>query len=111
MTPETRAVLANCSGSFLLLLAFVLLILTSALLLLFVRGLWLARNASPEQMARLQGVADRARQQTADTAYSVVDPQIQLASTWSGIKAGVRVFLGAPPDSTSPDDGQRDEIT
>jgi len=109
MTPETRAVLANCAGSFLLLLAFLLLILTSAVLLLILRGLWLARRAGPEQVARVQLLADRARVQTSATAASVVGPQIRLASSWVGIKAGARSLLNSTPTSPSADGNDGDE--
>jgi hypothetical protein len=93
MAPETRVILANCAASFLLLLVFVLLLLASAALLLCLRGLRIARRASPDQVARLVVATRRAGDQARDTASRVVEPQIRLASTWIGAKVAVRAFL------------------
>jgi hypothetical protein len=97
MSPETRLMLASCAGSALLLLLFVLLVMASAALFLVWRGLRVARQAAPEQLARIEAGAARAHLVTHDAAVHAVAPQVRLASGWIGLKAGWRA-LRAPRD-------------
>lgn len=99
MTAETRALLADCAGSYILLMAFVALVLMSTALFMAWRGLMEARRATPGGMAVVRDLATQAGTSTRDTAAAVVAPQIRLSSAWAGLKAGARVLVrgAAPP--------------
>lgn len=107
MTPETRLLLANCAGSFLLLLAFIFMaFLTVAAFMLF-RGLQQVRRAAPERIGVAAGLASSAAARTRETATAVVSPQVRLASAWAGVRAGARALLSGPLDGSiaEHDDG------
>lgn len=93
MTPETRLLLANCAGSFLLLLAFIgMALLTVGAFMLF-RGLQQVRRAAPERIGVASGLAASAAARTRETAAAVVAPQVRIASAWTGVRAGARALL------------------
>lgn len=103
MTAETRALLADCAGSYILLMAFVGLVLMSTALFMVWRGLLAARRATPRGMAVVRDIASQAGDRTRDTAAAVIAPQIRLSSAWAGLKAGARVLVrGAKPPGPAP---------
>jgi hypothetical protein len=86
--------LANCAGSFLLLLLFLVLLSAAVGLVVVARYLRLARRELPGLMARAEGYALTVEETTHTTAEAVVEPQIRVASAWAGLKAGARALLG-----------------
>jgi len=107
MAPDTRILLANCAGSFLLLLAFLLLALAITGAFMLWRGLRVARRELPSVAARAATHVSRAERATQDTAVSVVEPQIRVASAWRGLVAGSRALVGLDRPSGDRGDGDR----
>lgn len=95
----TRAFLANIAGSFLLLVAFLIMAVIAVALFMLWRGLL---AAEPEVRQLVRQLADYVRQTesiTHETAQSVLRPQISIASTWVGLKAGARALAARAPRS------------
>ncbi len=94
MDTSTRILLANLAGSFLLLVAFLLLAVSAVVLFMLWRGLAVVR---PElvrlvrEAGRYVREADVAARQT---LHAVITPQIRIASSWVGLKAGARALVG-----------------
>ena len=85
-----------------MLVAFVLLA-TVAVALHF----WLARPrhlapSLPEAMALVLGYVEKVQRGTAVTTAAAVEPQVRLASTWAGVKAGARSLVGRPAAAARP---------
>lgn len=105
ITAEQLNALANLAGSFLMVVAFLLLVAGTVLLYMVWRGLKMAR-AEIHVIAPL--LLDRARRtQGSIVARSdaVTTPQIRILSGWAGARAGLRaLFTGRPalPDVPEP---------
>jgi hypothetical protein len=106
INPELIAA-ANCAGAFLMLVAFVLLVVSAVALHFAWRGLKSGRGNMPEAMSLLAGYIRQLQQGTSSTTRAMVGPQVTVASRWAGLKAGLRTLVtgGSPPpaDSTPPD--------
>lgn len=105
MTPETRFLLANCAGSFLLLIVFAALAFLTVASVMFVRGLQEVRRAAPERLDRVTALARTTATQTEQTASSIVTPQIRVASAWTGLRVGVRALISGPSPPREPSEG------
>jgi hypothetical protein len=90
------AAAANCAGAFLMLVAFVLLAAVAVALHFLWRGLVISRRSLPEAMALVLGYVEKVQRGTAVTTAAAVEPQVRLASTWAGVKAGTRSLVGRP---------------
>ena len=105
MDPVTRSILADVSATFLLTLAFVLLVAASAAMHLLWRGLRDVRRQLPEVMETVEARVAEVEVTTHQTAHGVVEPPIRVASAWAGLKAGAKAFMkksSEDPDRRPP---------
>ena len=88
---------ANCAGAFLMLVAFVLLVIAAVALHLVWRALIAGRGNAPEAMGLLDTYAQQIQAGTVSTTRAAIEPQVAVASRWAGLKAGLRTIVFGPP--------------
>ena len=93
----TRILLANLAASFLLLQAFLIMAVMTVVMFMLWRGLHAAEPEARRLVGQLADYMRQAESITYDTAQSVVRPQIGIASTWVGLKVGVRALVARGP--------------
>jgi hypothetical protein len=101
MTEATRVLLANCAGSFLLLIVFLAFLGVAAVLVTALRYLGQGRTVVRERLAMVETHAERTAEVTESAARTIVEPQIRLASALAGLRAGARALWGG----TGAEDG------
>ena len=91
---ENLSLLANCAASALLFGAFCVFVGCTVALYSGWRALRATRKALPDHVVTVQQHAENAARVARQSTDRVVRPQITLASTLVGIRAGARSLFG-----------------
>jgi hypothetical protein len=94
MDVATRTTLANLAGSFLVLLAFVLLAIGAVVTFMLWRGIGTARPEVRRLMLLLEEQAAKAEVITKDTSRAVIEPQVAIVSRLVAVRTTVAALIG-----------------
>lgn len=90
---ETLSTLANLSASFLLLVAFLLLVVAIVALYMIWRGIRMARDQVAILAPQVLAYTLQAQEGTYGASEEMLTPQIHAISLWAGVKAGVYTLI------------------
>lgn len=96
---------ANCAASILMFAAFCGFVAFTVVLYSALRALRATRRALPQHFDAVRIHVEQASSATRQTTDDLIRPQIAVASTWAGVRAGTRSLFGKrrSAEPNSPD--------